>query len=493
MHSEPSDLISGLMTELAPSNARKASTLSQSSRESPSEELLMLRKVQLMVEKVELVVRAWTKERGTGMQSLILGIRKVVEKELRKELMGRKLVGRSKDWGSQDSSYSLVKDFNPSHSADCEGDKFAFNHVKFASRPSSTFKRSFSSISDSSILQLTSTFTESVKHYLVATKHQARSLTPKSAKAKQELTSKLIKLEEQLTGAQTPTIARARFPTPKQVKILAQKHKEEQIAIVNLSEMLMKAETMRWNNVETALNSVYAKVVEVCERLQPLNSKLHRQKTLRQASISSLTELHGEVRSLKQLLATCMHTSPQLHPSALPSPPCLNCFTLQEALHMRNCEFTALQQETEELKSALQGYSEEKWGEMEVETVRLASLLEVATSERDQANALMRELQSEAEIRLGLAVAMVREDYCSNMQRMQDLHYQLIKELNSRIWKLEETVAHQANCPSEPENSVKDQLIQSKCIEQQKNGLGMLKEVTAREQERLSIKPSDYA
>jgi hypothetical protein len=160
---------------------------------------------------------------------------------------------------------------------------------------------------------------------------------------------------------------------------------------------------------------------------------------------------------------------------------------------MRNCEFTALQQETEELKSALQGYSEEKWGEMEVETVRLASLLEVATSERDQANALVRELQSEAEIRLGLAVAMVREDYCSNMQRMQDLHYQLIKELNSRIWKLEETVAHQANCPLEPENSVKDQLVQSKCIEQQGNELGMLKEITAREQERLSIKPSDYA
>ena len=472
IHSEPSvrrDLISGLMAELPSANTRKVSVLSQSAQETASEELLILRKVQLVVEKVELVVRAWTKERGTGMQSLILGVRKVLERELRKELMARQLGGGAKDWGSQDYAYSVEKDLTPRGSGDSESGKSAFGRGKLPAKPPSNFKRSSTSASESCVLLLT----DSVKHYLAATQHQVHTLTPKSAKAKQELTSRLNKLEEQLTGTSVqesvPIEGLSLGSRPANTYRV-----EQERAIIRLSEELITAESGRWSQVEASLNGVFAKVVELLGRLQSAkHEQLQRRKTLRQASSSNLTELQGEVKSLKQLLETCMPSSPRLQPSLS----CVNCSDLQEKLLKSEYEVTILQVETARLHDALQGYGEDKWGEMQVETVRLASQLEVAASERDQANALIQELQSDAELRQSQALLMLREDYCSAMQRVLASHYQETKALHWRIWELEEGAASIPDIQKATEG-------QSPSVKPIGNGRGKQAE---------SIKSSDYA
>lgn len=438
VHSEPSvrrDLISGLMAGLAPANTRKVSVLTQNAQESASEELLMLRKVQLVVEKVELVVRAWTKERGTGLQSLILGVRKVLERELRKELMGRNLGSGTHDW-----TYSVEKDLTLNGSGDSESDQSAFNHAKLPSKPPSNFKRSYTSVSESCLLQLTSAFTDSVKHYLAATQHQTRSMTPKSAKAKQELTTRLNSLEEQLTGAAAQRLVPTESLSLKSRP--AKTSKEERKGIHRLLEELLTEESRRWSQVEASLNGVFAKTMQLLGRLQPAkNQQLQRRKTLRQASISSLTELRGEVRSLKQLLETCAPSSPRLPCSVPAFSTCSHCSELQETLLRRDHQITMLQAETTRQQEVQKGYDEEKWGEMQVETVRLASQLEVATSERDQANAMVREMQIDAEMRQNQALLMVREDYYSAMQRALDSHYQETKTLRWRIWELEAKIS----------------------------------------------------
>ena len=459
MRSEPAttrgpDLISELMAELSTTPDLRKSSLTRGSNASSVDDLITLKKVQVMVEKVELVVRAWTKERGTGMQSLILGIRNVLEKELKKELTDRKNEAKMKDA----FDFSIDKKPTLSDSLDIESDKSAILSDKSRSRPSSSSKR-FSTVPlDSQLYQLTVNFTDTVKRFLSVTKSQSGSLTPSYSKAKQEVSLGLGKLEEKLAGVKVGNQgAGMRFstagrvfsvreapsgPTPDQLSHL---HSKTLLAIEHMANSLAKSESSRLSSLQTSLNTLFSKVTHLHSRLLTFSirhkNKLKRQKTLRNSSISSLSELHGEVKSLKQLIETCLPASPRVLPS-ITSFDQWSDLDFAEKMQQKDDKIAQLEGKISHLNGILRGFDAEKWGELQLELIRLSSQLEVTIIERDKAINLALQWENEWETRVNQTLLMVKEDWSGRWLRVQEKSHQEIQTLQWRIWQLEDVISH---------------------------------------------------
>jgi len=213
--------------------------------------------------------------------------------------------------------------------------------------------------------------------------------------------------------------------------------KEAKKAVEYMSKMLLKEESRRWKQVKAAQNGLFAKVARLLERLKSVLGSCEQarsQQMQRNASISSLGELHGDFRSIKQLLETCLPASPQPHTSFPSFDQWSESTDLWEKLRRKEEEVGSLQREMSRMKET----DSEKWLEVVLESIRLDSQLEVAVTERDQATAQVCELRTELEGRLKEAVSMVKEDYSGSMQRLLTQHYGEIKALRRHIWELEE-------------------------------------------------------
>lgn len=409
VHTEPahSDFLSALMAEM-PASARN---VSKSILPAASAELKAQRKLENVVEKVDLEVRAWLRDRKTAPQALVLSLRRLLEREFRPELPSKRPA----------TAFSSIIDLKTR--------KNSLNRTKSPSRSISTLVNPSVSM-DFDFLQLSAAFTESVKRFLAENKLKTSHFTLKIAKMRQELNSGVAKMEEKLAELQKKK--------PKQA-VTSKEAAEAKKALEYMSRRVLKEESERWKQVKAAQNGLFAKMARLLERLKAVlgQSELVRsQLTQVKASNSSLAELHGDFRSIKQLLETCLPASPAPHSSFLSFDQWSESTDVWEKLRRKEEEVSSLQREMSRLKTE----SEEKWLEVVLESIRLGSHLEVAVTERDQATAQTSELRSELDARLQETGSMVKEDYCGSLQRLQTQHYAEVKTLHWRIWELEETL-----------------------------------------------------
>jgi len=411
VHTEPSpshssDFLATLMAEM-PASARN---ISRSILPATAADLKTQRKVESIVEKVDLEVRAWLRDRKTAPQVLVLSLRRLLERELRPEVSSKRPA----------TAFSAVIDLKTR--------KNSLNRTKSPSRSISTLAIP-SVFIDFDFLQLSAAFTDSVKRFLAENKLKTVNFTLKLAKMRQELTSGVAKMEAKLAELQKTKV--------KPVVKSEDSGKEAKKAVEYMSKMLLKEESRRWKQVKAAQNGLFAKVARLLERLKSVLGSCEQarsQQMQRNASISSLGELHGDFRSIKQLLETCLPASPQPHTSFPSFDQWSESTDLWEKLRRKEEEVGSLQREMSRMKET----DSEKWLEVVLESIRLDSQLEVAVTERDQATAQVCELRTELEGRLKEAVSMVKEDYSGSMQRLLTQHYGEIKALRRHIWELEE-------------------------------------------------------
>lgn len=409
VHTEPSscDFLSVLMSEM-PSSPRSTSLFPAAG------DLRTQRKVEIIVQKADLEVRAWLKERKTAPQALLFSLRRLLERELRTELPSKP---PQTAFSKENETTSIVSTSQNS-----------LNRSKSPFQSISTLTPPTDYTVDMDFYQLSASFTESVKRFLAANKLQTATFSLKLARMRQELNKDVEKMEGKLLNIQKNQSKQG----DKQKEV----RDEAKRAIEYMAKMVIKEENMRWKQINSAQNALFSKVARLLERLKAALRPSDQLKS-RNTSISSLVEIHGEFRSIKQLLESCMPGSPQPNTSFPSFDQWSESTDLWEKLRRREEEVGSLQREISRLKGQ---FDEEKWAEMVVQTIRLDSQLEVAEQERDQANALALELRTGLEMRITEAALMINEDYRGYLLRIQAQHYREVKALHWRIWQLEDTI-----------------------------------------------------
>lgn len=410
VHTEPSssDFLSVLMAEM-PSSPRGASLFSAAG------DVKAQRKVEIIVQKADLEIRAWLKERKTAPQALLFSLRRLLERELRAEIPSKR---PQTAFSKENETTSIVS----------KSSQNSLNRTKSPFLSVSALATPTDGAVDLDFYQLSAAFTENVKRFLAANKLQTATFSLKIAKMRQELNRDVSKMEEKLMDLQKSRTK----PGDKQKEV----RDEAKRAIEYMAKMVIKEENMRWKQINSAQSALFSKVARLLERLKSALRPSDQLKS-RNTSISSLIEIHGEFRSIKQLLETCMPGSPQPHSSFPSFDQWSESTDLWEKLRRREEEVSSLQRELSRMKGQ---FDEEKWAEMVVQSIRLDSQLEVAELERDQANALASELRTGLDMRVTEAALMINEDYRGYLLRIQAQHYGEVKALHWRIWQLEDTV-----------------------------------------------------